>query len=275
LSSTAQVGLFVTSPFDVQVGQGLGLRPGQRAGPGISRLAGRRRRWASNTDWDRYHRAAGFTESGGRFTVIGSGDIAPQSGAGTEIQRALIGGFAGLITVIVVALLFVTSEYRRPLIRTTLAASPRRGQVLLAKAVVIGSAALVAGLIAAGLAVPIGSLVLRRNGAQIPPLTVSMGAQVIVGTAGILAVASVLAIGTLLRRGLRRSTNRSTTPTRRPVATSTAPRWRASPSCAATRESLSPSPSTNCAGETHETSSRSAAGWISRSECGDRVDRAA
>jgi hypothetical protein len=39
----------------------------------------------------------------------------------------------------VVAALFVTSEYRRGLIRTKLAASPRRGRVLAAKAVVIGA----------------------------------------------------------------------------------------------------------------------------------------
>jgi hypothetical protein len=40
----------------------------------------------------------------------------------------------------VVAALFVTSEYRRGLIRTKLAASPRRGRVVLAaKAVVIGA----------------------------------------------------------------------------------------------------------------------------------------
>ena len=40
---------------------------------------------------------------------------------------------------IVIAAMFITAEYRRGLIRTTLAASPRRGRVLAAKAVVIGA----------------------------------------------------------------------------------------------------------------------------------------
>ena len=47
--------------------------------------------------------------------------------------------FAGLIAVVVVAAMFITAEYRRGLIRITLAASPRRGRVLAAKAVVIGA----------------------------------------------------------------------------------------------------------------------------------------
>ena len=53
----------------------------------------------------------------------------------------------------VVATMFITAEYRRGLIRTTLAASPHRGRVLAAKAIVIGSAAFVAGLAAAAGAV--------------------------------------------------------------------------------------------------------------------------
>ena len=53
---------------------------------------------------------------------------------------------------IVLATVFATSEYRRGLIRTTLAASPRRGRVLAAKAVVAGSLAFAAGAIATAIA---------------------------------------------------------------------------------------------------------------------------
>ncbi len=98
---------------------------------------------------------SGFKESGGRFTVAGSGDIAPAvggSGGGQTIERSLVGAFAGLIAVIVVATLFITAEYRRGLIRTTLAASPRRGRVLAAKAIVIGSVTFAAGLVTAVIA---------------------------------------------------------------------------------------------------------------------------
>ena len=71
---------------------------------------------------------------------------------GKTIDSHLVGTFAGLIAVIVVATLFITAEYRRGLIRTTLAASPRRGRVLAAKAIVIGAVAFVAGLAAAAAA---------------------------------------------------------------------------------------------------------------------------
>ena len=62
---------------------------------------------------------------------------------------------------IVVAAMFMTAEYRRGLIRTTLAASPRRGRVLAAKAVVIGAVTFVAGLAAAAVAVLLGRHLLR------------------------------------------------------------------------------------------------------------------
>ena len=53
--------------------------------------------------------------------------------------------------------MFITAEYRRGLIRTTLAASPRRGRVLAAKAVVIGAVTFAAGLVAAAVAVILGA----------------------------------------------------------------------------------------------------------------------
>ena len=94
----------------------------------------------------------GFRQAGGRFTVTGSGDIAPavpgdagQAGAHATIEDHLLGTFAGLIVVVVIGAMFMTAEYRRGLIRTTLAASPRRGRVLAAKAVVIGLGQFAAG----------------------------------------------------------------------------------------------------------------------------------
>jgi len=81
-----------------------------------------------------YHR------SDGTFTVTGSGDIAPDepggAGPGQTLDHTLVGALAGLIAVVVVATMFITAEYRRGLIRTTFAASPRRGRVLAAKAIV-------------------------------------------------------------------------------------------------------------------------------------------
>ena len=96
--------------------------------------------------------------------MTGSGDIAPAvPGPGSTfptgtIEQHLVGVFAGLIAVVVVAAMFFTAEYRRGMIRVTLAASPRRGRVLAAKAVVIGAVAFVAGLVAAAIVVPIGTV---------------------------------------------------------------------------------------------------------------------
>ena len=149
----------------------------------------------------------GFHEHGGAFTVTGSGDIAPAvvGGAtdpGHGIERTLIGAFIGLIVLAVVSALFITGEYRRGLIRSTFAASPHRGRVLAAKAMVIGAVVFVAGLIASGIALPLGEHLLRANGNSIYPAGTEAEVRAVVGTAALLAVASVfaLALGTALRR---------------------------------------------------------------------------
>ena len=145
----------------------------------------------------------GFHHAGGTFTVTGSGDIAPASadGGGTPIEQTLLGAFGGLIAVIVVAAMFMTAEYRRGLLRITLTASPRRGQVLAAKAVVIGSVTFIAGLAGSAAAVLLGERLLRSNGNYILPVSTLTEIRVIAGTAAVLAVAAVLALalGALLR----------------------------------------------------------------------------
>ena len=92
--------------------------------------------------------AQGFTQAGDRFTVSGSGDIAPATGDLDAIKHTLAGTFAGLIAVVVIGVMFITAEYRRGLIRTTLTASPRRGRVLAAKAIVLAAVTFAAGLVA-------------------------------------------------------------------------------------------------------------------------------
>jgi ABC-type transport system involved in multi-copper enzyme maturation permease subunit len=148
----------------------------------------------------------GYHQAGGGFTVAGSGDIAPAvAGAGTSGQRiehSLVGAFAGLIALAVVAAMFITTEYRRGLIRTTLTASPRRWRVLTAKAVVIGTVTFVAGLASAAAAVTVGERLLRGNGHFVYPVTALTEVRVVAGTAGVLAVAAVLAlaVGAIVRR---------------------------------------------------------------------------
>jgi hypothetical protein len=150
--------------------------------------------------------ASGFTEADGRFTVSGSGDIAPavesRGSAARTIEDGLAGVFAGLIPVIVVATLFTTAEYRRGLIQTTFAASPRRGRVLAAKAVVLGGVTFVTGLIGAALTVPAVQSLEQAKGLFLYPVSTWTELRVIAGTAALFAVVAVLAlaVGTLLRR---------------------------------------------------------------------------
>jgi ABC-type transport system involved in multi-copper enzyme maturation permease subunit len=149
-----------------------------------------------------------FTRAGGTFTVTGSGDIAPVTpgpGSGyptVTVEQSLAGAFLGLIVIVVVAAMFFTVEYRRGLIRTTLAATPRRGAVLAAKAVVIGAVAFVTGLVASALSVAVGVPKEENQGQVLLTVPALTEVRVIVGTAAVLALAAVFAValGAVLRR---------------------------------------------------------------------------
>jgi ABC-type transport system involved in multi-copper enzyme maturation permease subunit len=145
---------------------------------------------------------AKFAKVGGAFTVTGSGDIAPATGIPDSTETSLVGSFLALIVLIILATLFITSEYRRGLIQTTLAASPRRGRVLAAKAIVIAAVTFVVGAVAAAVTIPIFNHIWTENGNTLFPIGAATEARVIVGTALLLALCSVLAlaIGTVLRR---------------------------------------------------------------------------
>ncbi len=151
----------------------------------------------------------GFRRAGAGFTVSGSGDIAPvvpglSVVGGMRIEDAIsVGSFAALIAVAVLGALFITAEYRRGLIRLTLAASPRRGRVLAAKAIVIGAVTLAAAIAGLAIALPVGLAKLRAGGNPILPVTALTQVRVIAGAAALIAVAAVLAlaVGAVLRRG--------------------------------------------------------------------------
>ena len=147
--------------------------------------------------------SVGYQRSGSGFAITGSGDIAPSVSGGETDKDPLTGVFAGLIVMIVLGALFITGEYRRGLIHTTLTASPRRGRVLLAKAVVIGTVAFVVGSAAAAVSIPLGDHILRSNGNYVYPAGTLTQLRVILGTGALVALAAVLALalGTVLRRG--------------------------------------------------------------------------
>jgi ABC-type transport system involved in multi-copper enzyme maturation permease subunit len=219
LPFTVQAGLFATSPqYAQQSSQSLGLA-GDTGGPTQATAAfdhlTRQGAWPGQT-WigeaiggpgnATLPQPSGFEQAGGGFTVTGSGDIAPAvagaAGLGTTITQTLVGTFAGLIVVVVVGAMFVTAEYRSGVIRTTLAACPRRGRALAAKAVVLGAVTYLTGLAAAAVVVTGGQRILRGNGVYVSPTTTLTELRVVAGTAALLAVAAVLALalGAVLRR---------------------------------------------------------------------------
>jgi ABC-type transport system involved in multi-copper enzyme maturation permease subunit len=216
LPSTLQAGLFAASPDYTATTTSLGGGSGT-GGPTLATSAfdhvSQQGTWpASRWTGDamsgaRLGSAEQFRETAGRFTVSGSGDIAPvvggpDVGVGQTIERTLAGTFAGLVAVVVIGVLFITAEYRRGMIRTTFAASPRRGRVLAAKALVLAAVMFAAGLIAVAITIPLGEHLLRQNGNPIFPVSALTWLRIAAGTAALLAVAAVLAlaVGTLLRR---------------------------------------------------------------------------
>ena len=221
LPSTVQVGLFATSPMHVYESSSFGSGnyngmntiatgvfdhvgvSGRHGGAWAGDAVGGSQGLGPNGPGDSYQQA------GGSFTVTGSGDIAPVTdgpgssvGPSGTIEQHLVGTFAGLIAVVVIATMFITAEYRRGMIRVTLAATPRRGRVLAAKAVVIGAVTFMLGLIAAIIAVLIGTRLSANQGIYVFPVSWPTEARVLLGTAALLAVGAVLAlaVGTILRR---------------------------------------------------------------------------
>jgi ABC-type transport system involved in multi-copper enzyme maturation permease subunit len=224
LDATVQAGLFTASPTvpvnSVNIAgitQGGG---GPTASTAVFDHLSRSGAWPASTWTGGYTQGdlaaeaqgiGGYHQAAGRVTVTGQGDLAPAipdqgqpgSSQGT-IAIYLIGTFLGLIAVAVVATMFMTCEYRRGLIRTTLAASPRRGRVLAAKALVVGAVAFAAGLLGAVVAEIVGTHLAHSRGSQVFPEPWPTELRMIVGTAALVAVVAVLtlAVAVIVRRSV-------------------------------------------------------------------------
>jgi hypothetical protein len=231
LPATAEVGMFVASPpFREAVGTGdNSFENGTQATATYSHLAltDSGSRWTATAVGAQSPGAGGGNgtvhcglkcggsgqsagsvhAAGGTFTVAGSGDVAPFEPIVDPLHVTFFGTLFGLIALIALGALFVTAEYRRGMIRTTITASPRRGRILVAKSIVIGVLAFVSGLIGAAIALPIASHKLYANGWKPPvwpelSLTSGIGLRVVLGTAAIAGVAAILglAAGAIFRR---------------------------------------------------------------------------
>ncbi|MGW8761560.1 hypothetical protein ACWGN5_03570 [Streptomyces sp. NPDC055815] len=216
LPETVRVGLFATSPGDLTLRRaGLGGATEQvrhtQAGGVFDHVglkgAVAQARWrsetvgeANRTDWEKYFQAAGGVEKNGTITVYGSGDIGPTGGedGARPVERTLGGLALALLIVLVVAVRFATSAYRRE----AAGGAPVTRAELGAKAIVVGAVTFVTGLLAIGIVMPVGVTILKGNGIPVPVVSALTGARVVVGTAAALALAAVLAfaVGALLRR---------------------------------------------------------------------------
>jgi hypothetical protein len=209
LPATAQVGLFATSPGDLTLREtGLGgaieqVRFTQAVGvfDNVTVEGGTTGSWQSepvgemnHTDWEKFHNASGAIEKDGVVTVSGAGDIGPLSDEGARgTQTSLIGLVIALIIVIVVAARYGAGTARVQSSRPVIAA----------RAAVAGTATFVTGLVAAGVALPVSTAILKGNGIPIQPVAVPTTVRMIVGIAAVLALCAVLvhALGARVRRG--------------------------------------------------------------------------
>ena len=210
LPATVPAGLFAASPAQVSTtSQSAGSGSGS-GGPteataafdGVT-LRGAAGAWTGTAVGSPGVSLPGFRPAGGALVVSGSGDIAPVPASGEgSVANTLVGAFAGLIAIVVVAAMFITAEFRRGLIRVTLTASPRRSRILAAKAIVVGSFSFAVGLAAAFAAMQIEEPLARSRGIFIDPVPALTEVRVVAGTAALLAVAAVLALalGAALRR---------------------------------------------------------------------------
>ncbi|MFI0351994.1 ABC transporter permease subunit [Actinomadura sp. 9N407] len=140
--------------------------------------------------------------SSGTVTLTGMGDVGPRLFA-TDVTRDALGGtMIGMMAIIALAVLFMTSEYRNGLIHLTFAAAPRRGRVLAAKAIVIAAAACAAGLAAALGAVLLSVAVMRSKNVIVPTVTEGPVLRAVLGTGLLLALIAVLtlALAAITRR---------------------------------------------------------------------------
>ncbi|MEU1369150.1 ABC transporter permease subunit [Streptomyces sp. NPDC005803] len=220
LARTVRAGLFATSPeakqdtsagtgFSPAVATGTFGRPGLTGGWSQGAWSGTQVGGDAGTSGSYTNTTkGGFTQTdGGGFSVTGAGDIAPVvggpvMGVGFSVENFLVGTFAGLVVVIAVGTVFITGEYRSGLLRATMAATPLRGRVLAAKALVTGGVASTIGLATAVVTIPLGEGSARGRGFHVFPVTSATEVRVMAGTGLLWAATAVLALGmgALLRR---------------------------------------------------------------------------
>lgn len=136
--------------------------------------------------------------------VVGTtwGDWKPADRAAYEpIGPALIGGLASAIFFLVIGVKAATAEYGAGMMRLTLTATPRRGRVLAAKALVVTAVTLVAGLVCNVGMFLAAQAVLGSYGLETTSLTNADALRAVLGSSALTPLFPVigLALGIALR----------------------------------------------------------------------------
>jgi hypothetical protein len=221
LPATLEVGLFVTSPGEIRMERSAGSTSvGERPTTGRATFADVRVDGVAGSAWasedlvrpgfgkDGASVSGSTREAAGTFTLTGTGSIGLNEPPDDTVQIGLFGTLAGLLVLVPLGVVYVTSEYRRGLIRTTFAAVPARAPVLAAKAVVLGGLTFVVGLAAALVAFFLTQPILRDHGFRPPmfpaqSLTEPRVLRAVLGAAVFLTLLALLGLGAgaVMRRG--------------------------------------------------------------------------
>ncbi len=205
LPATVQVGLFATSPLTFHGDTGyptlatgtfdhLNVDGSSASNSWLGQEIG-----TGRTSFYPTLASGSYHRSGTSDVVSGSGDVAPAvvqglMGTHTASSSLLLGLIVGLLVVIVVAAMFVTTEYRRGLIRTTFTATPARGRVLAAKGAVVGTIAFVLSLVVMTAIVPLSQHLLRAHDNYVFPASTFTQVRIAIGASALVAMAAITAI---------------------------------------------------------------------------------
>jgi hypothetical protein len=216
LPATAEVGFYVSSASSIYLSRGGGTsnvfeRPTSASATFDSIVLNGASQWKGDqigipAGLGKGGRPSEYSASGNSFAVTGTGKVGPNPPDDDIVASALIGVIAGLMALIGVGVLFATSEYRRGMIRTTFAATPRRGRVLAAKAVVLGFSSYAVSLVGVVAAFVLALPTLRDHGFAPPvfpepSLMDGLVLRALLLTAGFMALVAVfgMGVGMLLR----------------------------------------------------------------------------
>jgi ABC-2 type transport system permease protein len=134
------------------------------------------------------------------FSAVVASQETGHDARGSSIFVFTLAADLAQLAVVVLGVLVITGEYSTGMIRSTLAAVPRRLPALWAKAVVLVAAIFVVSMVAVGLSVAVMQLFLGSKGLA-PDLGDSQTVRILIGTALYLTAIALFAfaIGALLR----------------------------------------------------------------------------